>query len=154
MTKPVPEPIDPTKLPELARAVIAADRFPYLASIDGDQPRVRPVSPVRTDGFVVYVANLKVYHKTAEIAANPKVELCYLDDQHDQVRITGVAEVVSDRAVLQEIWDANPLLRQYLGSLDNPLLIVYRIIPNRVRFMREWALDYHDVPLSQGMGTS
>ena len=147
MTKPTPEPIDPATLPELARAVIAADRFPYLASMDGDQPRVRPVSPVRTDGFVVYVANLKMYHKTVEIAANPKVELCYLDDKHDQVRITGVAEVVSDRNVLQEIWDANPLLRQYLGSLDNPLLIVYRIVPNQVRFMREWALDYHAVPL-------
>ena len=147
MTKPAPEPIDPAKLPELARAVIAADRFPYLATIDGDQPRVRPVSPVRTDGFIVYVANLKMYHKTVEIAANPKVELCYLDDKHDQVRITGVAEVVSDRNVLQEIWDANPLLRQYLGSLDNPMLIVYRIAPHQVRFMREWALDYHDVPL-------
>ena len=154
MTKPAPEPIDPAKLPELARAVVAADRFPYLASMDGDQPRVRPVSPVRTEGFVVYIANLKMYHKTAEIAANPKVELCYLDDKHDQVRITGVAEVVSERSVLQEIWDANPLLRQYLGSLDNPMLIVYRIIPNQVRFMREWALDYHDVPLSHGMGTS
>ena len=147
MTKPAPEPIDPAKLPELARAVIAADRFPYLASIDGDQPRLRPVSPVRTDGFVVYVANLKMYHKTVEIAANPKVELCYLDERHDQVRITGVAEVVSDRSVLQEIWDANPLLRQYLGSLDNPMLIVYRIVPHKVRFMREWALDYHDVPI-------
>src|SRR5207237_2736722 len=84
---------------------------------------------------------------TAEIAANPKVELCYLDDRHDQVRITGVAEVVADRAVLQDIWDANPLLRQYLGSLDNPELIVYRVRPLRVRFMREWALDYHEVPL-------
>ncbi|MEK6260495.1 MAG: pyridoxamine 5'-phosphate oxidase family protein [Planctomycetota bacterium] len=147
MTRPVPEPIDPAQLPELARAVIAADRFPYLASMDGDQPRVRPVSPVRTDGFVVYVANLKMYHKTVEIAANPKVELCYLDEKHDQVRITGVAEVVSDRNVLQEIWDANPLLRQYLGSLDNPMLIVYRIVPHTVRFMREWALDYHEVPI-------
>ncbi len=147
MTQPVPEPIDLTQLPELARAVIAADRFPHLASMDGDQPRLRPVSPVRTDGFVVYVANLRMYHKTAEIAANPKVELCYLDERHDQVRITGVAEVVAERSVLQEIWDANPLLRHYLGSLDNPALIVYRIVPSRVRFMREWALDYHDVPM-------
>ncbi len=147
MTRPAPEPIDPAKLPDLARAVIAADRFPYLASIDGDQPRVRPVSPVRTDGFVVYVANLRMYHKTVEIAANPKVELCYLDEKHDQVRITGIAEVVSDRSLLQEIWDANPLLRQYLESLDNSMLIVYRIVPHQVRFMREWALDYHDVPI-------
>src|SRR5919206_4053930 len=120
MTKPTPEPIDPARLVELALAVVRADRFPPLATIDGDQPRVRPVSPVRTDRFTVYVANLRGYHKTAEIAANPRVELCYLDEHHDQVRITGTAEVVTDRALVQEVWDANPLLRQYLGRIDNP----------------------------------
>lgn len=149
MSKPTPEPIDPARVAALALAVMKAARFPMLASIDGDQPRVRPVSPVRTDRFTVYVANLRAYHKTAEIAANPKVELCYLDDKHDQVRITGVADVVTNRAVLQEIWDANPLLRQYLGSLDNPQLIVYRVRPTRVRFMREWALEYHEVPAEE-----
>ena len=148
MSKPNPEPIDPAKLQELARAVVRDDPFPYLATMDGDQPRVRPVSPVRTDGFTVYVANLRGYHKTVEIAANPKVELCYLDDRHDQVRITGVAEVVTDRTLLQQIWDTNPLLRQYLGRIDNPELVVYRVRPQRVRFMREWALDYHEVPLA------
>ena len=146
MSKPTPEPIDPARLADLAVAVLRAARFPMLASMDGDQPRVRPVSPVRTDRFTVYIANLRGYHKTQEIAANPKVELCYLDDKHDQVRITGVAEEVTDRALLQEIWDDNPLLRQYLGTIDNPALIVYQVRPERVRFMREWALDYHDVP--------
>ena len=147
MTKPTPEPVDPGRLPELAQAVIRADRFPSLATIDGDQPRVRPVSPVRTDGFTIYVANLRGYHKTLEIAANPRVELAYLDDRHDQVRITGIAEVVADRDLLQAIWDENPLLRQYLGSIDNPDLIVYRVRPVQVRFMREWALEYFEVPL-------
>lgn len=148
MTQPIAVPTEPAKLRELALAVVAADRFPYLATVDGDQARLRPVSPVRSDGFTVYVANLKAYHKTQEIAANPKCELCYLDDHHDQVRITGVAEILADRALLQEIWDANPLLRQYLGSIDNPQLIVYRIRPTQVRFMREWALDYHEVQLT------
>jgi len=147
MNQPAPEPIDPQQLLKLAEKVIREDRFPYLATLDGDQPRVRPVSPVRTDGLTVYVANLRSYHKTVEIEANPKVELCYLDDSHDQVRITGVAETVDDRELLQEIWDGNPLMRQYLGSLDNPQLIVYRIRPETVRFMREWALEYHDVPV-------
>ena len=149
MAKPAPEPVDPLQVPELALAVIAADRFPNLSTMDGDQPRVRPVSPVRTDRFTVYVANLRLYHKTVEIAANPKVELCYLDNKHDQVRLTGVAEVVTDRPLLQEIWDANPLLRQYLGTIDNPTLIVYRVKPERVRFMREWALEYHEVPAEE-----
>ena len=147
MTKPEPEPIDPRKVKELALGVIANDRFPYLATIDGDQPRLRPVSPVRTDGLTVYVANLRQYHKTVEIAANPKVELCYLDEGHDQVRITGIAEIVTDRPLLEEIWSENPLLRQYLGSLDNPNLIVYRIVPRQIRYMKEWALEYYDVPL-------
>jgi general stress protein 26 len=150
MTKPVPEPVSPSEVGRLACEVVRADRFPHLATCDGEQPRLRPVSPVKTDGFTVYVANLRSYHKTAEIAANPRVELCYLDDHHNQVRITGTAEVVTDAAVLQEVWDSNPLLRQYLGRIDNPELVLYRIRPNRVRYMREWALDYHEVPLEQG----
>src|SRR4051812_25473781 len=125
-----------------------AARFPFLATIDGDQPRLRPVSPVRTEKFTVYVANLRGYHKTLEIEANPRVELGYLDEHHDQVRITGEAEVVDDHGLLREIWDANPLLRQYLGNVDNPELVVYRIRPARVRYMKEWALEYHEVPLS------
>ena len=147
MTKPESEPIDPAQLPELAQSVMNEAKFPMLSSIDGDQPRLRPVSPVKTDGFTVYVANLKAYHKTQEIAANPKVELCYMDSKHDQVRITGVAEVLEDADELQTIWDDNPLLRQYLGTIDNPMLIVYRIVPKQVRFMREWALEYHEVPV-------
>lgn len=150
MSKPTPKTIDPAELVNLAKAVIAADRFPHLATIDGDQPRLRPVSPVRTEGFTVYVANLRFYHKTGEIAANPNVELCYLNDSHDQVRITGRAAVVDDAGTLQEIWDSNPLLRQYLGTLSNPNLIVYRIDPTRVRYMQEWAETYYEVALNGG----
>ena len=146
MAKPTPVPTDPDELKELALAVLKNDKFPYLASMDVDQARVRPVSPVRTDGFTIYIANLHAYHKTREIAANPKVELCYLDKNHHQVRITGVANVEQDRNLLQQIWDENPLLRNYLGSIDNPDLLVYRVDPRYVRYMREWALEYHEVP--------
>jgi general stress protein 26 len=137
----------PGALIQVAQETIAAAKFPQLATIDGDQPRVRPVSPVKVDGFTVYVANLRSYAKSAQIAANANVELCYLSPDHDQVRITGVAKVETDAQVLDELWQSNPLLRKYLGSQDNPELIIYRIEPSSVRFMREWALEYHDVPL-------
>ncbi len=55
--------------------------------------------------------------------------------------------LVSDRETLEAIWEKNPLLRSYLGSIDNPELIVYRIDPQRVRYMQEWALNYYEVPL-------
>jgi len=148
--KPAPEPVDPARLPELSHEVIREAKFPMLATVDREgRPRLRPVSPVRVDDdFTVFVANLRSYHKTAEIENDPRVELAYLAPNHDQVRITGVAEVVEDRAEKQAIWDANALLRQFLGSIDNPELIIYRIRPERVRFMREWALEYHEVPVS------
>ena len=53
MTRPKPEPLDPGEVRRKALAVVAADRFPHLATVDGDQPRLRPVSPVRTEGFTV-----------------------------------------------------------------------------------------------------
>jgi general stress protein 26 len=148
MPAPTPKPIDPAELPALAQATMRSAKFPMLASLDGEQARVRPVSPVRTEGFTVYVANLRSYHKTGEIAANPKVELCYLDADHNQVRITGVAEIVTDRVLLDDIWQANPLLRAYLGTPENPALVMYRILPDRVRYMREWALEYFEVPFA------
>ncbi|MCH1506952.1 MAG: pyridoxamine 5'-phosphate oxidase family protein [Verrucomicrobiales bacterium] len=137
----------PEALIQVAQETIAAAKFPQLATMDGDQPRVRPVSPVKVDGFTVFVANLRSYGKTAQISANAKVELCYLSSTHDQVRITGVAKEETDVQVLDELWQSNPLLRKYLGSQDNPELIIYRIDPKSVRFMREWALQYDDVPL-------
>jgi uncharacterized pyridoxamine 5'-phosphate oxidase family protein len=115
MGKPVLKPIPAADLVRLSQEVIKGARFPQLATIDGTQPRVRPVSPVLVEGFTIHVANLRGYHKTVEISANPKVELCYLDDKHNQVRITGRAEVLIDQKLLEQIWAANPLLRNYLG---------------------------------------
>ena len=147
--QPQPAPVDTSRLVELAQSTMERCPFPMLASVDGTRPRLRPVSPVGVEGFTVFVASLRSSHKTGELAANPSVELCYLDDGHDQVRIEGTAELVRDETVRQTIWNGYPLLRSFLGSITNPEFMLYRIRPERVRFMREWALNYHDVPLSE-----
>ncbi len=147
MSQPQPKPVDPAEVPALALATMQRAKFPMLATVEGDQPRLRPVSPVKTEGFTIYVANLRRYGKTAQLAANPKAELCYTDEDHHQVRITATAEIVTDAALLKEIWDGNPLLRAYLRTPENPELIIYRFTPIQVRYMREWALEYFEVPL-------
>ena len=136
----------PDDLRALVLEIMREAKFPMFATLDGDQVRVRPVSPVKTVDFTVYVASLRSSHKTGELERYAKIELCYMSERHDQVRITGTAELVADRNVREEIWKENPLLRSFLGTIDNPEFVLYRIDPHRVRFMREWALDYHDVP--------
>jgi general stress protein 26 len=143
-----PEPAVPqSELRRVALDTMSAAKFPMFASVEHDQPRLRPVSPVKTEEFTVFVASMRSSGKTAELERNGKVELCYLSEGHDQVRITGVAELVNNPKVRQQIWDENPLLRVYLKSIDNPEFILYKVAPQRVRFMREWALEYQEVPL-------
>ncbi|MBL8239306.1 MAG: pyridoxamine 5'-phosphate oxidase family protein [Bryobacterales bacterium] len=143
----LPQPVAAADLKDTALETMRQAKFPVLATDDHGQPRARPVSPVRTEGFTVYIASLRSSNKTAELEANERAELCYLSDGHDQVRITGPAQLVTDAAKRQEIWDANPLLRAYLGTIDNPEFLLYAVLPERVRFMREWALEYQEVPL-------
>ena len=147
MSKPTPDPIDPAELSKIAIATMREAKFPQLATVEGDQPRLRPISPVRSDRFTIYIANLRGYRKTEQIAANPKVELCYFAQNHDQVRITGEATIVTDRELIEDIWKDTPLLRQYLGATDNPEMIIYKVTPSQVLFMREWAIEYHEVPI-------
>jgi hypothetical protein len=34
-------------------------------------------------------------------------------------------------------------------SVDNPDFILYKVTPTRVRFMKEWALTYREVPFKR-----
>jgi uncharacterized pyridoxamine 5'-phosphate oxidase family protein len=138
---------DPAQVIEQALAVLRADHACFLATLDGDQPRLRPIAPVKTDGFTVYFVNLHSHNKTREIAHNPNVELCYLDQQNRQVRISGVAEVVTDSTLLQEVAGANTLLHAYLEPFDRSQFVLYRVRPTQVRYMKGWAAEYHRVPL-------
>ena len=144
----LPTPVPESELKTTALETIRKAKFPVMATVDNGQPRARPVSPVRTDGFTIYIASMRASAKTAELEANPRTEFCYLSEDHDQVRITGPCLLVTDATVRQSIWDSNPLLRAYLGSIDNPEFVLYVVQPERVRFMREWALDYQEVPLT------
>src|SRR5712664_933793 len=98
-------PVPQTELRRVALETMSAAKFPMFASVDRDQPRLRPVSPVKPGEFTVFVATMRSSGKTDELERNSRVELCYLSECHDQVRNTGVAELVTGRRVRQQIWD-------------------------------------------------
>ena len=51
----------------------------YLATVEGDQPRVRPFGTVDIFDGKLYIQTGKVKDVSKQIAANPKVELCAFD---------------------------------------------------------------------------
>jgi len=132
---------------DLALAVLRKCHFPHLATVEGDAPRVRPVSPVWVDGFTAWVASLSSSGKTEQIRANDKVELCFMADDHAQVRIAGRAVETTDRDKRLNVWNRYELLARYFESVDDPKFVLYEIRPERVRYCKEWGLGYEEVPL-------
>lgn len=85
----------------------------HLATMDGDQPRVRGMLLYRADeeGIIFHTASTKEVY--AQILANPKAELCF-QGQGVQVRVTGTLEQVKDEKLKEEIF-AHPT-RKFLQA--------------------------------------
>ena len=56
-----------------------ADTY-YLATVEGDQPRVRPFGTVNEFEGKLYIQTGKIKPVSHQIAANPKVDLCAFSD--------------------------------------------------------------------------
>ena len=68
----------------------------YLATVEGDQPRVRPFGTIDIFEDKLYIQTGKVKDVSKEMQANPKVEICAFDGQK-WIRVAG--EVVRDDRV-------------------------------------------------------
>ena len=66
----------------------------YLATVEGDQPRVRPFDTVDIFENKLYIQTGRIKNVSRQMAANPKVELCAFDGKDYWLRVT--AEVVDD----------------------------------------------------------
>ena len=96
----------------------------YLATMDGNQPRVRPFGSVDIFEGKLYIQTGKVKAVAKQIAANPKVELCAFKDGR-WLRITG--ELVEDdrREAKKHMLDSYPVLRRMYSEDDGNTLVLY-----------------------------
>ena len=79
----------------------------YLATVDGDRPRVRPVTLMRKGDDLFTVSMLK-NAKVDQIRKNGKVEFafCLPDMGFNAIRVECIAEVVEDDKVRAEVYNS------------------------------------------------
>ena len=96
----------------------------YLATVDGDQPRVRPFGTAHIIEGKLYIQTAKAKDVSKQIHANPKVELCAFNNGQ-WVRVAG--ELVSDdrREVKQAMLDAYPSLQSMYSADDDNTEVLY-----------------------------
>ena len=96
----------------------------YLATVEGDQPRVRPFGTVNEFEGKLYIQTGKVKPTSRQLAVNPKAELCAFKDGA-WIRIA--CELVEDDRVevRKSMLDAYPNLRRMYDENDGNTQVFY-----------------------------
>ena len=96
----------------------------YLATVEGDQPRVRPFGTALLYEGKLFIQTGKIKPVSKQIAANPKVELCAFKDG-DWIRITGELAEDENRDIKTATLEAMPSLRAMYNEDDGNMQMLY-----------------------------
>ena len=96
----------------------------YLATVDGDQPRVRPFGTAHIFEGRLYIQTGKVKDVSKQLMANPKAEICAFKDG-EWIRVAG--ELIEDDRVeaRQSMLDAYPSLQNMYAADDGNTQVFY-----------------------------
>ena len=96
----------------------------FLATVDGDQPRVRPFGTINIFDGKIYIQTGKVKAVSKQLHANPKAEICAFKDG-TWLRVSG--ELIEDdrREARESMLNAYPDLRNMYSEDDGNTEVFY-----------------------------
>ena len=96
----------------------------YLATVEGDQPRVRPFGTVNIFEGKLYIQTGKKKDVSKQLYANPKAEICaFMDGKW--VRVAGKLIPDDRREAKKAMLDAYPNLRGMYSEDDDNTIVFY-----------------------------
>ena len=94
-----------------------ADTY-YLATVEGDQPRVRPFGTVELFEDKIYIQTGKVKPVSKQLHANPKAEICaFMEGKW--IRVTCELEADERVEAKKHMLDSYPMLREMYDENDD-----------------------------------
>ncbi|MDR1250191.1 MAG: pyridoxamine 5'-phosphate oxidase family protein [Treponema sp.] len=98
----------------------------YLATTEGNQPRVRPFGTIDLFEGKLYIQTGKVKDVAKQIQANPRIELCAFDGAN-WIRVQANATEDPRREVKVHMLEAYPALKDmYSADDDNTLALALK----------------------------
>jgi uncharacterized pyridoxamine 5'-phosphate oxidase family protein len=96
----------------------------YLATADGDQPRVRPFGTAHIFDNKLYIQTGKKKDVSKQMGKNPKIEICAMNEGK-WIRISATA-VNDDRVEAKKsLLEAYPNLKNMYSATDNNCQVLY-----------------------------
>lgn len=121
----------------------------FIATMDGDQPRVRGFLAVLFNDGNIYFTTGTMKSVYDQLVKNPKVELCFPSrDFGKTLRISGKIEFVDDREKKEQLTNERDYLKPFRGKADDPRFILLRLSHGKARF---WTIEQnmreHEIPV-------
>ena len=124
----------------------------YLANIEGDQPRVRPVALIYhkdTCWFVSIAGRDKIkqleVNNNVEFAINP-----HDDEKLSTIRGTGKAILIDDPEIRRDVANAIPWFDGYWESSEDPRFYLYEIDLEKLSVQIPQVRDIHTFNIKTG----
>ncbi|MBR1572500.1 MAG: pyridoxamine 5'-phosphate oxidase family protein [Lachnospiraceae bacterium] len=96
----------------------------YLATTDGDQPRVRPFGTAHIFEDKLYIQTGKSKDVAKQILANPKVEISAMV-KGDWIRLSGELKLDDRYEAKKSMLDAYPALQKMYSAEDDNTAVFY-----------------------------
>lgn len=96
----------------------------YLATVEGDQPRVRPFGTILLANGRLYIQTGKVKDVSKQLTANPKAEICAFKDGK-WLRVAGKLVNDDDHDVKVAMLDKMPTLKAMYSADDDNMQMLY-----------------------------
>ncbi|SDY31637.1 pyridoxamine 5'-phosphate oxidase family protein [Lachnobacterium bovis] len=96
----------------------------YLATVEGDQPRVRPFGTVNIFEGKLYIQTGKSKDVSKQIHKNPKVEICAFKGG-EWLRVAGELESDDRYEAKKSMLDAYPSLQKMYSADDENTEVLY-----------------------------
>ena len=113
-----------------------------LATCDGDQPRVRTVSPVVEDDMSIWVTTRSTSRKVKQLRENPKICLAFVElpDGDKAATVIGEAQVIPDMEEKKRAWKLATfdLYEHFPNGPGSDDFYLLKIIPKRIEWRDNW----------------
>jgi Uncharacterized conserved protein len=97
----------------------------YLATVEGDQPRVRPFGTIAIFEGKLYIQTGKSKKVFRQIMANSKIEICAFNGTDKWIRVQAKAIADNRREAKQFMLDAYPDLKAMYSADDDNTQVLY-----------------------------
>lgn len=110
----------------------------FLATAEGDHPRVRPVTLVENTGELFVLTGSKDA-KVAQVKQNEKVEvvrLIRIEEGGGYVRFSARVKIVDDPKIRERLAKATSFFSSYFKSADDPKFALMHLAPVKIEYMK------------------